>query len=93
MALSFGENLSAKENLTLAGLFYEELECCVSRVKSYNNMVKNLAQKYNTFYLDIPNIIKPGKDNFRDICHFTEEGAMLMAQAVKNKLKEVGIIR
>ena len=94
MALSFDRHLSIKKNLSMAGLYcFCNLEYIVARVTGYNQIIRDLAQKYEAFYLDVSEAIKPGKENFIDLCHFTEAGAMKMAQGIKDKFVEIKIIK
>lgn len=93
MALSFDEAYGKKKNLSLAKFYYaKDLELITTRVAGYNKILKEIAQQYDTVYLDVARIIKPGEENFVDLCHFTEKGARGVAKALKDKLKAEGII-
>ena len=64
-------------------------------INAHNDALKNVAQKFNKNknyqYVDIDEKISKGKNNFDDLCHLTDNGSRLYAEALWPSIKKAYI--
>lgn len=54
----------------------------VAAMDAHNQVLRELATEYDLSLLEADRIIPPGKLHFDDVCHLTDEGSRLLAQAL-----------
>jgi len=85
----FGTGLDSLTGVDLAGIRVGENagDTAWRILQVYNETVKQVGQQQNVFVIDLANLYPKNSHYFYDFCHFTNEGAELVAVLIERQLR------